>query len=88
MDDDDFKRWRSDIDLKLDALVEFMHGAIERERTLNTTVVDLKKTVGELTAVLEAGKGGLWLFFTISKVMASLGVIAAAVYGFKKWVIG
>ena len=86
--DDAAKRWRSDVDSKLDSLILFMQASIEREKMLQATITELKATVSELHAVLQAGRGGLWLFFTISKVMAAFGVIGAALYGIRRWMIG
>lgn len=66
-------RWKSDVDLKLDALTR--------------SVSDLKLSIVELNVVLATGKGGVMFLFISAKIMAAIGVIAAGVYALKAWVI-
>lgn len=73
-------RWKSDVDAKLDKLIKFMELMATRERILT-------ESVNELTAVLATGKGGLAILYLAAKVMAAIGVISAAIYGFKTWIL-
>ena len=80
-------RWKSDVDAKLNALVAFMQGAVERERTIAGTVEKLEKSVGELTDILATGKGGLAFLFLSAKVMGAFAVIGAGIYAVKAWIM-
>ena len=73
-------RWKSDVDRKLDKLVQFMELMATRERVLTTSV-------NELTEVLNTGKGGIALLFLTAKMAAAAGVIGGAIYALKAWVI-
>lgn len=66
-------RWKSDVDLKLDALTR--------------AIADIKISITELNGVLATGKGGVMFLFIAAKIMAAVGVIAASVYAVKKWLL-
>lgn len=66
-------RWKSDVDLKLDALTK--------------SVALLQCSISELNSVLATGKGGVALLFLSAKIMAAISVIAGGVYAAKKWIL-
>ena len=72
--------WKSDVDRKLDKLLHFMELMATRERLLT-------ESVDELTGVLATGKGGLAILYLVAKIMAAIGVITAAAYGLKAWIL-
>ena len=84
MTDDERRRidvqWKSDVDKKLDKLVKFMELMTIRETTLT-------ESVDELTAVLTNGRGALNFLYLLAKITAACGVLLAALYAFKEWIL-
>lgn len=73
-------RWKSDVDRKLDA----MQVQLDELRKVGAS---LTAQLTELNDILAIGKGGVSLTFFMAKMMGAIGVIVAAVYAVKTWIL-